>query len=255
MGSIKKKREGQFGDFSSGVASGISGALISCAFNELLAAFDDREKDKKRQSDNHYTVHALGSIVLLVTALDSYLNEIIWEMCRTGQDEYNVRELISRDAAQKYKEILKKKAEKDVVDNDIPQITDLKIVVDLRDEIVHFLPRVIPRNGPKKNVPEWFDRLVKLGILLDRPIVNDETPLGRNLMSYKLAYWSWEVVTKAMIDFAEAFKPDTHQIIFDKSPGKISWDFSRFLLFKKYEGYFSPKNLQIYDEDDQMSYE
>jgi hypothetical protein len=245
MGSIKKKREGQFWDFSSGVASGISGALISCAFDELFAARDDRLVDKKKQHDNHYSVHALGSIVLLVTALDSYLNEIIWQMCPTGKDEYNVRELIGLNAAQKYKEILKRKADKEMINKDIPKITDLKIVVDLRDEIVHFLPRVVPRNGSKKNVPEWFDRLVKLGLLLDRPIVNDETPLGRNLMSYKLAYWSWEVVTKAMIDFAEAFKPDTHQIIFDNSSDKISVDFSRFLLFKNIEADYSPENLQI----------
>ena len=99
MGSIKTKREEQFRDFTSGVTMGISGALFLCAFTELKAALEDREKAKNVSTDNHLSPNALGSIVLLITALDSYLNEIIQQMCPCGKDAYGFKKLVDLDAA------------------------------------------------------------------------------------------------------------------------------------------------------------
>ena len=67
-------------------------------------------------------------------------------------------------------------------------------------------------------------------------------------MSYKLAYWCWEVVVRAVIDFAEAFSPDTHQIFHNRSTGNPVLDFGRFLVFEKYKHAFSPEMLQEYDK-------
>jgi hypothetical protein len=235
--SIKKQRIKQFNEFNSGVTMGISLTLLHCAFTELIAAHGYRKQSPRRLKHNHYSPNAVGSIVLLVTALDVWLNEIINGMCKLGTDRYGVMKFSNVPIIEKYKGIINAKTGKNL------EIDDLNTVVELRNEFVHFLPRVIPGKGSKKNIPPWFYKLRKEGLLLDYPVVNDETPLGRNLTSYALAYWSWKTVITAVKELVNALGSDSGYYFFGPTPGTFTMEFGMFLKIDTIMGFLSPDKL------------
>jgi hypothetical protein len=84
-----------------------------------------------------------------------------------------------------------------------PLWEDLDLVIAVRNEIEHFLPR--PITTPV-GLPTWLTRLVALNVLTDSmspAALPDGTilshPLGERLKSYALAYWAFERVEAAVM--------------------------------------------------------
>jgi hypothetical protein len=80
-----------------------------------------------------------------------------------------------------------------VGDDDTASLRDLRLLSDLRDELVHFLPRS-PRT--KENVPHWFKPLHKRGLFIETKRDSDFS-LAQKLASYALGYWAAEVIDRS----------------------------------------------------------
>ena len=53
----------------------LSTSLLECSFSELDQSLHERQKEVIRLEKTHYSSHAIGSIILLVTGFDAWLNE------------------------------------------------------------------------------------------------------------------------------------------------------------------------------------
>lgn len=226
--SVKNIRIDQFKEVPSGIIYGLSTELAECAFSELLLSLNDRRGEVVRDKNTHYSNHAIGSIVLLATAFDAWLNEII---SHSRMIDGQIIDLADRPTMDKYYRIPEK-----ITKKELPPNTDLDLLIKVRDEIVHFLPRTIKRTGLKKNVPQYFDPLYKKGLLLISNNQDSETPLGLSLCSYCLAYWAWrtvEISSNNLLDIME-----DKGIFFRHSSQK----------FNMYAKITPPEELHLYDE-------
>jgi len=92
-----------------------------------------------------------------------------------------------------------------MLDGTIQPNNDLDIIIKLRDEIVHYLPRTVSEIDfdPRRYLPKVFYGLDKKGLLLRSH--RGSTPFGQMICSYRLAYWAWVNVDIAVKNFVSAF--------------------------------------------------
>ena len=182
--SKKAARLAQFLENESGAYMHLSYPLIRCALSNLKLALQDRHEPVFRSMDNHYSYHGIGSIVLLVSGFDSLLNEMIVQIAK------ELKHLAAKPIATRYNAIAHRRKRREIPRND-----DLHLLVEVRHEIVHGLPRVI--NEPS-NVPMWLRDLQDRGLFITSPgSSGDDFALGWKIGSYKLCYWAWETVSAA----------------------------------------------------------
>lgn len=220
----RKERQAQFLVRESGAWWTFSGDLVVCAFSELRLALDERCERVYRTPNNHYTIHALGSILLLVAALEAWLNEAI---CLFGFMNQDLKCLAFEPLGEKYYQIPKK-----VANTQILPRTELDLVIELRNEIAHYLPRSFKEEG---NVPKWFQELHKRHLFITSSHPDADFTLSQKLGSYSLAYWVWESVDSAIADLLDALGPQAERIR-DTSSN-----------FGLYRSICSPSELPAYD--------
>lgn len=169
----------------------LSYPLIRTAFSDLELSLRDRCEQVFRSEDNHYSFHTPGSIVLLVTGFDSLLNELI---AHYGQ---GLKRIADQSFDTKYYAIPKRFTGKKLTRNG-----DLSLLGDVRDEIVHHLPR--PINEPDA-VPSWFQPLQQRGLFITHPnLFGSNFSLGWKIGSYRLCYWAWETILAATTELLKA---------------------------------------------------
>lgn len=195
--SRRKARQAQFLSQKKGAFVSLSSDLLLCALSELKQALDDRRRPVVRMSRNHYSPHALGSIVLLVAGLEAWLNETILSY---GFTDKQFKSLAFDSVKNKYYEIPKR-----VTKTMITRHHDLELVINLRNEIAHYLPRIILEEG---NVPSWFLGLQRRGLFIKPSHGRVDFLLGQKLASYRLAYWAWRTIEKAVEDLLDALSSE-----------------------------------------------
>lgn len=171
-------------------------ALLQCAFEELVAALNDRKRGALRDRDDHLTEHAVGSIALLVDGLEAWLNHVIFLSSSHTEiaDGENPREMAFGTTKEKYAALSKHITGTKM---SIPQSLDLTIEV--RNQIVHHLPRKRMAGG--SSVPSWFDGLESKGLFTTSKRIQPDLSdfgFGQKLQSYSLAYWAWESVDESI---------------------------------------------------------
>jgi hypothetical protein len=166
-------------------------------------ALEDRHRPVYRTSHNHYTRHALGSVLLLIDALEAWLNEVIHHTASMA-GFHEIRALADANIMRKYREI-----PEGLGGASLPSDPQLEAVVAVRVEIAHFLPR--GRAQWTDNLPPAVQPLQREGLLITYE--NPEAPgvdfhWTQKLASYSLAYWSWRVVDSAVERLLEALRPN-----------------------------------------------
>ncbi len=229
--SVKRKLD-QFKASTVAVHTPFYPNLVSCAFSELSLSLEDRRDNFGRLKNNHYSRHAVGSIVLLATGFDAFLNE---EIMHIGFFDEEVRTLIEeRPTYKKYSEIITR------LGGTIQPNKELAVIIKLRDEIVHYLPRnvsEIPFDS-RRYLPEFFKGLDKKGLFYN-PSDRSAEPFGQMVCSYRLAYWTWENIEFAVNKFVSSFPTTKH-------PDWFSGSFQHH-IFEMYKQITSPDNLATYD--------
>ena len=218
----------------SGCVDMLSGQILDCALLELKNALEYRSFRVVRTSNNHYSPHALGSILLLVTAFDIWLNELIGHF---GPFDPGFKELACQPLLKKYYGLPKQ-----LVKTTIPPHRELELLVELRHEIAHYLPRVIKDKG---NVPTWFAELNRRRLFCTGPDPEaDYYTMSSKLASYRLAYWAWETTEGAIGDLFEALSPLGQRL------GGVRSVATNFTQYRKL---YSPAQLGMFDQAHKLS--
>ena len=192
--SRRKQREQQFlSGGGTGVWVSASSDLATCALSLLRLSLEDRVRPVFRTVDNHSSAHAVGSIGLVVAALEAWLNEAIMTLSTM---EPEIRGLATQPVDKKYYAVPLKVAQRSPSHRD-----DLAWLLELRHEITHYLPRPIPEEG---NVPSWLVQLHRRNLFITSGHPRVDFVLGQKLGSYRLAYWAWETVESVVTDFLGA---------------------------------------------------
>lgn len=189
---FRKERQEEFSCQRRGSYSSLSGALAVCAWSELKNALKDRDPDRVEVCDgNHYSDHALGSIVLVVCAAEAWLVELIAVL---GRADARILPLANLNTPLEMYTKLHEWATGDGSKSPASLVEDFKSVVNIRNELVHPKPRVVPGG-----VPSRLSRLASIGLFIKTP---DDAPADYDwqakLCSYKLAYWVWETLDSAL---------------------------------------------------------
>lgn len=166
----------------------LSTDIVKSALGCLSLALADRRGHGLRLKHNHYAPNATGALVLLVTALDASMNELI---AFVDKD----RPLADVPTLQRYLRLTQGRPP------DEELYAHLGLLVEVRHEVVHFLPRYV---GDKGNVPTWLKPLDDLGLFLRGPREEVDFTFFQKLSSYALAYWGWEVANAILKRVVEA---------------------------------------------------
>lgn len=172
----------------------MSGWLLHCAECELIYALEDRGPGKASSPHNHWSPHSAASILLLVAALEAWLNE---STLLLGAHHADLRKLANCTVRQKYRGIAE-----DVGGSPLQVSPDLDLVLRIRDEIAHFLPLVLT-----DGVPPWLTELQNRDLFITSAKRQPDYDFAVKLNSYALAYWAWETVHVAARDFTDALGP------------------------------------------------
>jgi len=182
MAGVTKRRERikQFEDHGSPGGMSFSQELVGSAISLLRIALEQRKQPVSRCHDNHYTSHAPGAIVLAVTAFDVWVRE--FEVGLEAVDSsFPKCKKVDNPICRRYADLLRNLGE-----SNCPFEADLRSVVDVRDEIVHYLPRTLPG----RTLPAWIDSLDRRGLLIRSPTNDADFTLSQKLSSYALAHWA-----------------------------------------------------------------
>jgi hypothetical protein len=167
---------------------------LACAESELSFALADRGPGKARTADNHWSPHSVGSILLLIAGFEAWLNEstqLLDHRCAC------LRKMANETLKGKYRKIPK------AITGKTPGVSrDLDLLLNVRNEIAHFLPIIV-----EDTVPEWLSELQSRGLFITSPTAGPDYDFAVKLGSYALAYWAWETVSRAVADFLEVLRP------------------------------------------------
>ena len=111
----------------------ISHELLTSARLLLMLALDQRRQEVFRISKNHYSSYAPAVIVIVVTAFDAWLNELLGS-ARSEVSDDRLAEVIDRPTIDRYKEIAS------LSGASLSPTSALNILIKTRNEIVHYLP-------------------------------------------------------------------------------------------------------------------
>ncbi len=151
------------------------------------------------QDGGHYAAHGPAAIVLICTAFDQWLNESCFSLHGPFQGLLKIAAAAS--TVDKYYSLGAVVHGKPLRKN-----ADLEAAYDVRNEIVHLLPRQVNHGA---TWPAWLRRLERNHLVLAAPppVPASATPLTTKLHSYKLARWTFEVMAQASEDLLAAFPP------------------------------------------------
>lgn len=157
-------------------------SLVKCAFAQLEMAFKNRLSETAFTApDNHASPHVLGSLVLLVSALEAWLNECILIM---HVEDKSKRKVVECTIPKKFEALSREAAGATMQVH-----SDLQLVLDVRNEIVHSLPGLA--------IPTWLEPLDSRALMIKaQNLVGVDFTLHQKLSSYRLAVWSWHVVSE-----------------------------------------------------------
>lgn len=168
----------------------------------------------------HYSIHGPSSILLICTAFDQWLNQSALTL--------DVRYKGLRDIAVKHDTITKyKKLGEAIGQKEISVPEDLQMAWDVRNAIVHWLPR---KTSEESNWPAWLSKLQDRGIVLSSILPNgvEATDLSTKFHSYLLARWVWKTLGDAVKELLNQF-PDGDEI----ERRTIDWSVAGFNLYQQ----------------------
>lgn len=180
----RRARLEEFIEQRGGATTSLSASLVTCAAQLLNMALQERRREVFRTRDNHYTNHAVGSVLVLTAALEAWLNEAIYHGSAWG-DPRTLRELAGDSILHKYRGI-----PRHLGGERLPPDPQMALLLDVRDEIAHFLPRGA--------MPASFRALQRKGLLITTGRPDIDFFFTQKLPSYRLAYWAWTVVDAAV---------------------------------------------------------
>jgi hypothetical protein len=187
----------------------------------LVHARDDASPNMPEEPGGHWSAYAPASIVLICTALDQWLNESVFSLDIRFS---GIKEIAaSLDTIPKYYEIIRRVAGvEQTVD------TDLEMAWDVRNEIVHWLPR---KASSTTTWPSWLGDLEARGLLLTAilpPGGEDAVDLASKLHSYALARWVWMTIETAVATLLASFPAE-----YEFERDHLAWTAESFSLFKR----------------------
>ncbi len=177
--------------------TGLSPPLLECASEELEMAYNFRGPDA--EGPNHFAPYALGSIVLLVCALEAWFAEHISQW-RTAYPQLCTKAIMKASPVMKYEKIINSLISGEKVE--APH--NLSLVWELRCEIGHCAPYLAQ---DRDSVPQAYEELQDQGLFITAPPPGIDVTFADKLQSYALAYWCWEVVDSAVADFLKLLEP------------------------------------------------
>ena len=155
--------------------------LLHLAHRDRHGRMYQRIKDHEA---NHTTEHAVGIVVLVVAAFESWVNEILadrgWHEAVGEGDSRPTLQLAARDLRSKVAELLRAGS-----DPAAEISAEFDLLMTLRNEFTHGLPRW----WEGRNRPVWADRLEALG-LLGHPDQGSDFPWSHQYTTYKVAWWA-----------------------------------------------------------------
>jgi hypothetical protein len=231
--SKRKQRHQQFSRVYTGVYGSMSPQLLVSSELLLRQSLDQRRRQVSRTANNHFSTYAAGSIVLLIDGFEAWLNESIWHYWNTDSRD-KILKLGNAPILEKYYEVPRRSAA-----NEIAYRPHLEMAVDLRNEIAHFLPRIISEQIPMplRHVPPGLEELYEQQLFFVPSGIteNVEMTLDDLVSSYRLAYWTWETVAEAAKTYCEALSgTQTALMLYTEN-------------FELYKRNCPPSNLPQYD--------
>ncbi len=224
----KRDRIERLVNLKSGPWGSFSADLLLTAKLLLAASVEDRKGNADPPASNHMSKHVVGSIVLLAAGFESWLNETLYHLSIYDSD----LAMLGKDSLlEKYKKVCAwdgagRMSLTDVVTLaqaqglDLNQSTrNLKLVVEVRNEIVHPMPFA---TGTQWNVPNNLVPLHETGLLISTEKPDSDYTFSDKVRSYALGYWCWEVVETCVHLLVEHLKPDQ----------QASWTAQNFSAYK-----------------------
>ncbi len=203
---------------------GISTNLLQSSRLLLQASLDERRGGVWRSKENHATWYAPGVVVMIATALDAWLTELL----ASGRLHLDISAVYS-----KYE-----RAAELLFGTRIRASTDLEYVSKVRNEVVHFLPYT--QDITKRTVPDWLQYLDGHDLLIKaKKGAGVDFHFSQKLGSYRIAYWACETVYAAV----QALEKHARQT------SNVMADFIRADNFCVMAGIHSPDELPKYDKD------
>jgi hypothetical protein len=184
--SQRRTREAEFLT-SGGLTQSFSHELLASACALLDLSLDERRDLVWREIANHATRHAPGIVILATTALDTWLteHELTQQVLPGGAALATPAPLRDRLA----KMFLETGKAIDPALN-----SEFQLLVDLRDELVHFLPRF--KNT--RTVPPLFALLDQRGLFIHIDGIADFS-FYQKLGSYALGWWALDTVASCIV--------------------------------------------------------
>jgi hypothetical protein len=182
-GTKKKERLQQFREYGGPGGMSFSQELVSSALHLLGIALEQRLGPVFKTARNHYTNHAPAVVVLAVSAFDVWSTE-----CSVGLEIHHpiFPKLAEAPTCVRYRQLLERL--KGAPDS---HEAELRTLVDIRDEVVHFLPRHLPNQA----LPAWMDVLNQRDLLIKSNHDDADFSLSQKLSSYALAHWACSTVS------------------------------------------------------------
>ena len=236
----KEERIARLSNPNPGPSGTFSSDLLLTAHLMLQASLEDRKGNANPPLNNHMSKHVVGSIVLLISGFESWLNEALAHLANNYDSLLRLR---GKDALlKKYQGLcgwdgtghfplanIETVAQMRSISFE-QIIKDLALVIEVRHEIVHPMPL---STGTPWNIPENFLPLHRAGILISKGHPDDDYLFIDKLRSYALAYWCWEVVQSCVSLLVEHLKPDQY----------VAWTAPNFFAHK---ALCAPKDLSTY---------
>ena len=237
----KEERIARLSNPNPGPSGTFSSDLLLTAHLMLQASLEDRKGNANPPLNNHMSKHVVGSIVLLISGFESWLNEALAHLANNYDPSLRQR---GGDAlCKKYKNLCYwdgagrlslAKVETEAQAQGISFeriIQDLALVIEVRHEIVHPMPL---STGTPWNIPEKFLPLHRDGILISNGHPDADYLFIDKLRSYALVYWCWERIQICVSLLVEHLKPD--QVVAWTAPN-----------FSAHKTLCAPKDLFIYE--------
>lgn len=212
---------------------GVSADLLRAAYLLLANSLEERKEPVLRLHDNHASSYAVAVIPLIVTALDAWSNEImgLWR-ATSSMSEDTAAKLVEEPLIAKLREL-----GQEISGAPLKVSADLKLLVKVRDEIVHFLP-YIQDISSRKMQPAWFGELKRKCLVITSGDPALEYHFSQMLGSYALAYWACETARDSVRSLASAI-PKT-SIVAQSAERAVA-------NFASYESLAAPEDLKDFD--------
>jgi hypothetical protein len=201
MGTKERRRE-QFvnPELSCFVHVRMSRSLIECAESSVKLCFSGR----RGTEENWISSHTLAVVLLTAAAFEAWVNESLFSSTSLGEKfRRDFKRIASMETVeQRYRGLVK------IASGREPDASALGLLMLLRNEIAHYLPRPV-----KNGVPEWLSELDNQDLFLrlaESPA--DDLVYGQKLESFKLARWATETAAHAADALAAALNANPRGI-------------------------------------------